>query len=112
VNQKLSATVRDHSGVLVRVLSTLDGFHAKHGTWPTTLRLYDAGISALVTKHLTPRGFFQLHSKVLLEEGPMGDVIAMSSDGRSFSYSTDSGSGAPQLAHEWLGLELPADNDV
>lgn len=103
----MTSTVKDHSAVLVRLLCTLNGFHAKHRDWPVSVALDPDGLSALVTKHLTPLGLFRLQEKFELVEGAAGDVVASGREGASFSYSAESGHDAPALAHLWLGLDLP-----
>lgn len=106
----MSSTVRKHSAVLVRVLSALNGYHAKHGGWPSSLALDSGGLAALVVTHLTPEGLYRLQTKVELLQGMDGDVVASGRDGQTFSYGNELNNEAPQLAHLWLGLELEGED--
>lgn len=106
----MNKTVKRPGGVLVRVLTTLNEFKAKHSYWPTAIEIQPDSLSALATYHLTPLGFFLLQSKVELKLGPAGDVLAMGNTGDTYSYSNELGDfdGASNRADLWLGLDLDA----
>lgn len=107
----MNKTVKNHGGVLVRVLTTLNGFYAKNGSWPSTLQIQANSLAALALHHLTPLGFFLMQSKLDIVEGPEGDIIAADEDENTFSYSEeiDRAIDAPEIAHQWLGLDLDLD---
>ena len=101
-------TVKRHGGVLVRVLTTLNEFKAKHGYWPAEIAIQPESLAALVTYHLTPLGFFLIQSKVVFKAGPEGDLVAKGKDRDTYSYSTEMGDfdGSANRADLWLGLDL------
>lgn len=108
----MSTTIKDHSAVLVRVLSTLDGFRAKHESWPESLEMDAHALAALMTIHLTPLGLFQLQSKMKLVVGVEGDVVARDRRNRIFSYSGELDPDAPARALRWLDFDLPEDSEA
>lgn len=104
----MNKTVKNPGGVVVRVITTLNDFKAKYGYWPETIKVQPDSISALATHHLTPFGFFLLQSKVDIQEGPVGDIVAIGTAGHSYSYSEELGrfNSASNQAEQWLGLDL------
>lgn len=104
----MNTTIKRPGGVLVRVLTTLNEFKAKHGYWPKKVELEAESLAALATYHLTPLGFFLLQSKIELSPGREGDVVATGREGNAYSYSNELGKfeGASNRADLWLGLEI------
>lgn len=93
-------------GTLARVLATIDGFRRKHGRWPDRLRMHEAALVDLVTRHLTPFGFFLLQSRLQLEILPETDIMAVDQHGRSFDDGNE-GMHRPACgvsASDWLGF--------
>ena len=60
------AIVRNNGGDLVRVLEALNGFKAKHGSWPTELLISRVTLANLKEHHLTELGFALLENRVRL----------------------------------------------
>lgn len=91
---------------LVRVLTAIDGFRRKHGSWPNQLQMHEAALVDLVTRHLTPFGFFLLQSKLKLEVAPETNIIAFDQHGRSFDYGQEGRHHEPDgiSAADWLGF--------
>lgn len=115
-NRQMNKTIKSPGGILVRAIDALNGFHRKHGYWPSTLTADSALISFLATTSLTPLGFFLLQSKVELIEGVEGDVVATGRDGDSFSYGNEGWHDLPVRdgaaifdARAWLGLDADCD---
>ena len=61
---RLGPIVRNNGGDLVRMLKALNGFKAKHGSWPTELLISRITFSNLREHHLTELGFTLLENKV------------------------------------------------
>jgi len=85
-NEKLSGKVLQEGGNLVRTLQAIDGFFAVHGTWPTDLQMHPECLIDLATRHLTPTGFYRLHSKVRLHVSQDMNLVASDTHGRTFDY--------------------------
>ena len=104
----MSKTIKSPGGVLVRVIEALNGFKTKYGHWPKTLELDNETIALLATQSLTPRGFFQLHSKIDLEVGPPLKILAKGKAVEIFDYGEEgwkSPDGHRHSARQWLGLD-------
>ena len=96
-------------GCLTRMLITFDGFHKKHGHWPTKYRLPRSALDGLRDSFLTPLGFQLLNSKLRLVTED--DMIHVAEDdaGLVFDYDRDHGTydKARSAADEWLwGVKL------
>lgn len=85
-NENLSGEVLQEGGNLVRTLLAIDGFFAVHGTWPTDLQMHPECLIDLVTRHLTPTGFYRLNSKVRLHVSHDMNLVASDTQGRTFDY--------------------------
>lgn len=85
-NDKLSGEVLQEGGNLVRTLQAIDGFFAVHGMWPTDLQMHPECLVDLVTRHLTPTGFYRLHSKVRLHVSHDMNLVTSDTQGRTFDY--------------------------
>lgn len=98
--------VQHHGGNLVRVLAAIDGFRRRHGSWPERLQMHDAALVDLVTRHLTPFGFFLLQSKLKLEISRETNIVAVDQHGRSFDYGREGQHHKPSgvSAADWLGF--------
>lgn len=101
-----SGEVLQEGGNLVRTLQAIDGFFAVHGTWPTDLQMHPECLIDLVTRHLTPTGFYRLHSKVRLHVGHDMNLVASDTRGRSFDYGERGFdvTNTSMPARCWLGL--------
>jgi hypothetical protein len=102
--------VQSEGGAFTRILETLNGFHAKHGCWPTEL-LLDTDTMKVLREHLvTERGLAQLKSKVrLVPVATRGSLILAKSDGsEKFDYDVEGWSGrhGNQQVEVWLGFAL------
>jgi len=97
--------VRHGGGNLVRVIEALNGFRAKHGSWPTELLIYPQAIANLRDDHLTKLGFSLLKNKVRLIHTNDLVLIARDDEGRTFDYGSEGWSrGRPkESAEDWLG---------
>src|SRR5690606_10305086 len=105
----MTGTTRNHGCTLVRIAATVGGFRAKHGAWPNTVELDPASFPGLITHYLTPSGLYLLQSKVHLEEGEEGTIVARGVNGTAFNYS-EAAEGIEidmEQAYLWLGLDLP-----
>lgn len=100
--------VRDQGGVLVRLTEALNGFKTKYGYWPAQVEIPAGTLSALVTHHLTPFGFFLLQSKIEILPNLEEKLVALGREGRdSFDYGTEgwqSEDGHKHDARAWIGL--------
>lgn len=98
--------VLQEGGNLVRTLQAIDGFFAVHGAWPTDLQMHPECLIDLVTRHLTPTGFYRLHSKVRLRVSHDMNLVASDTHGRTFDYGEHgfdvTNTGMP--ARRWLEL--------
>lgn len=105
----MTGTTLNHGGTLARIVATVGGFRAKHGTWPNMVALEPMSFPGLVTHYLTPSGLYLLQSKVRLEEGEEGTVVARGENGSFFDYSeeTEGIEIDMEQAYLWLGLDQP-----
>lgn len=98
--------VLQHGGNLVRVLQAIGGFHAAHHRWPTKLQIRPECLIDLVSRHLTPAGFFRLQCRLKLVLSDEINVIATDEAGRVFDYGRQ-GCHAPNAeatARAWMGI--------
>lgn len=106
----MSRTVKNHGGVLVRLVHSIASFKAKHNTWPTAVLVGPASLDPLKEHHLTPEGLAAVQGKIALREGSDDTVIAADdATGHVFDYS-NSIDDLPidiEEAYGWLGLDRP-----
>ena len=96
-------------GCLTRMLITLEGFHRKHGHWPTKYRLPKNALDDLKNVFLSPLGFQILTSKLQLVPEKVVVAIAEGEAGEVFDYDRDHGHYGPLIsdAEKWLwGVKL------
>jgi hypothetical protein len=98
---------------LVRVLEALNGFKAKHGSWPTELLISRVTLSNLKEHHLTELGFTLLENKVRLLGAGDYKLVSRDDSGRTFDYDSEvrSGSRPEEPAEVWLGFGLGFETD-
>lgn len=104
----MNKTIKNPGGITVRFIEAINGFHTKHGYWPTMIEAEDATIAALATNCLTPLGFFLLQSKVELRSGEQGKIIAYGNERDIFDYGEEGlklPAGHKHNARDWLGLD-------
>lgn len=92
-----------HDKNWVRVCLAIDGFRARHGHWPTRVRIMPASFRDLVSNVLTPSGFALVNSSVRLLPEPDAAMIAEDSNGREFCYGSDQAEILPD--HEVSAIE-------
>ncbi len=96
-----------HDRDWVRFCMAVRGFRAKHGTWPTRMRLDPGYIEEFRESLLSKADFETLQQKVQLVPEARASFIAEDAQGRTYSY------GAETLhlerddidAQGWLGIE-------
>lgn len=99
--------IKSHGGITVRVIEALNGFRSKFGYWPTSLQMEGDSIACLATELLTPFGFFSLQSRVSIEIGVSGRLLAKGHSGHEFDYGAEGWRTEGAHAHDaraWLGL--------
>jgi hypothetical protein len=92
----------------VRFCMAVTGFRAKHGRWPTAMRLDPGYIEEFRTSLLGSEELAKLQQKVRLIAEPDAGFVAQDDDGREYHY------GAEELhwkldkidAANWLGIRL------
>ena len=101
----ISRTVKSGGGIYERVFEALNGFKTKYGCWPNQLEIEPGCLSALITNHLTPLGFFHLQSTVEILEGGSEKILAKG-QGQVFDYGEEgwkSEDGHRHDAKVWAG---------
>jgi hypothetical protein len=102
----MSETIKSPGGITVRFLEAIDCFKGKYGYWPTSLETDAETLAMIATVCLTPKGFYQLQSKInivvsdeyrLLAKGKNNDVLDYSQEGWNIQHNNE--------AHDWLGFE-------
>ena len=95
-------------GDLHRVLATLYGFKAKHGSWPTELLVHSRTVANL-RSHLTDLGFEFLTNKVTIAPTDEQVIISRDGSGRTLDYDSERDyiyiGDTDELAEAWLGFE-------
>ena len=91
----------------VRMCLTINGFHARYGTWPTTVRVPPFVVPELRDHILGPEAFarVELKIRVIPQEGTF---VAEDEGGGRFDYDADHDSipAYPKIdAREWLGVD-------
>lgn len=80
-----SKTIKTSGGITVRVIETINGFRTKFGYWPDKLEADADLIVTLVTRCLTPLGFFLLQQKIYVIVCENYKILA----GDAFDYGED-----------------------
>ena len=97
----------------IRLLMTLGSFYAQHGSWPTTVQVYDFFIEELKRK-LTEDDYATLQAKISLVVDNEHPFVAIDGDGNRYDYSRQGMhrnlDSAPD-AREWLGIPEPDYDD-
>ncbi len=99
--------IKSPGGITVRVIESLNGFRSKFGYWPTSLQMETESIACLATELLTPFGFFSLQTRVSIEVGEHGRLLAKGSSSDEFDYGEEGWKTEGIHAHDaraWLGL--------
>jgi hypothetical protein len=96
-----------HDRDWVRFCLTVGGFRAKHGSWPTRMRLDQRYIDEFRESLLSPPDFEKLKKKVRLIPEAGTSLVAEDDEGRSYSHGAAGGDDrrAEIDAEEWLGVE-------
>jgi hypothetical protein len=93
-----------------RLLETVEGFHTRHGQWPSRVLMDASMATAIQEQVLTPLGWALLASKLELVQKAKGTVIAQDSYGRQYEH----GDAEPLIpdtrrAEQWIwGVTLSA----
>ena len=96
-----------HDRDWVRFCMAVRGFRAKHGTWPTRMRLDPGYIKEFRNSLLSPADFEKLGGKVELIAEPDAAFVAEDEQGRAYNYSTETLHWERNDidAQGWLGIE-------
>jgi hypothetical protein len=96
-----------HDRDWVRFCLAVRGFRAKHGSWPTRMRLDPRYIDEFRESLLSPADFEKLQAKVRLIPETDASFAAEDEQGRTYSHATESLHGEREEidAQEWLGVE-------
>jgi hypothetical protein len=96
--------VKEYQGYLIRMLKTIGGFKAKHGQWPTRLRLAADAFRLLENSALTPFGFQLLTAKLQLVADDIDTLIAEDDNGLRLEYGEENPSEGDLFggADEWV----------
>jgi hypothetical protein len=96
-----------HDRDWVRFCLAVGGFRAKHGSWPTRMRLDPRSLETFRTSLLSPADFEKLQAKVRLIPETDASFVAEDEQGRTYSQASESHHGEPEEfdPQEWLGVE-------
>jgi hypothetical protein len=96
-----------HDRNWVRFCMAVRGFRARHGTWPTRMRLDPGYIEEFRSSLLSPADFENLKTKVELISEPDARFVAEDDQGRTYNYATESLHWERNEidAEGWLGIE-------
>ena len=93
-----------------RVCSTIDGFRARYGQWPTGIRLPPVIFNNLVSRVLSPLGFALVSSVLTLisDDKLEGVIIAFGGADAEFRYGDEESSGPGRGPHafEFFGDDI------
>ena len=91
-------------GLVDRLAQVITGFRAKHGVWPTKLRLGQDVLNVLKESNLTPLGLTMLQAKLKLEIDNSVHLVTEDEHGRVFDYAVEGWSYAkpPESGEEWV----------
>jgi len=93
----------------IRLLITLESFHALHGDWPSTIHLYPSFVAEL-RENLSAEDFQKLQSKIKLKPDEDWPFLALDEGGNRFDYRnepTPDGRDSQTNAIDCLGISEP-----
>ena len=96
----------------VRLQLTLEYFRAKHGSWPTRIRLRPDMLSKWLRPYFLPETWELIESKLEFIEDPDARFVAENDEGQRFDYAAENKVGIRKDSHwvdsrEWLGVFHP-----
>ena len=97
---------------LMRLYMAINGFRARYGSWPTTVRMFPPSLEDLRDYVLGPKQFALLAAKLQIVPDEVG-MIAEDAKGRTFDYGSEGSSDRePDLhAEDWLGIKSILEDD-
>ena len=101
-----------HDRDWVRFCMAVRGFRARHGSWPTRMRLDPGYVDEFRNFLLAPEDFERLQAKIVLIPEPDAMFVAEDDSGRSYDYATERHHWEqddidPQV---WLGIRARPEN--
>lgn len=83
-----SRLLKQPGGVLVRVITAIDGFKQKHGKWPAELWISQESLNTLFEYHLTDEGRTRLENFIMIKPTNEMDITAKSGQ-LDFDYGNE-----------------------